>query len=91
MIWGKRKVKGTITTDTNLSVLNFKDIDTGKIDLSQFPKASNTTYDSGLPANILAMFDDLGYPKEDGQGEKEMIIEFQLDHAIIKNRDDEGA
>jgi hypothetical protein len=37
------------------------------------------------------MFDDLGYPKEEGQTEKEMIIEFQLDHGIIKNREDDGA
>lgn len=91
MIWGKRKVKWSITTDESLPVLNFKDIDTGKIDLSQFPRATNTTSSSGLPANILAMFDDLGYPKEDGQSEKEMIIEFQLDHGIIKTRDDDGA
>ena len=91
MIWGKRKVKWSITTDESLPVLDFKDIDTGKIDLSQFPRATNTTSSSGLPANILAMFDDLGYPKEDGQSEKEMIIEFQLDHGIIKTRDDDGA
>lgn len=37
------------------------------------------------------MFDDLGYPKEDGQTEKEMIITFQIDHGIIKNREDDGA
>lgn len=91
MIWGKRRVKWTITTDTNIPVLNFKDIDNGKIDLSQFPKASNTASSSGLPSNILAMFDDLGYPKEDGQTEKEMILEFQLDHGIIKNKEDDGA
>ncbi len=91
MIWGKRKVKGTITTDTTLPVLNFKDIDTGKIDLSQFPRATGTTYDSGLPASILAMFDDLGYPKEEWQTEKEMSNEFQIDHGIIKNREDDGA
>lgn len=36
MIWGKRKVTGRITTDTTKNVLNFTDIDTGKIDLSQF-------------------------------------------------------
>lgn len=37
------------------------------------------------------MFDDLGYPKEDGQTEKEMIIEFQLDHGIITSKNDDGA
>lgn len=91
MIWGKRKVKWSITTDESLPVLNFKDIDTGKIDLSQFPRATNSTFASGLPASILAMFDDLGYPKEDGQSEKDMIIEFQMDHGIIKNKEEDGA
>jgi peptidoglycan DL-endopeptidase LytE len=37
------------------------------------------------------MFDDLGYPKEDGQTEREMLIEFQLDHHIISSRNDQGA
>lgn len=37
------------------------------------------------------MFDYFGYPKEEGQSEKDMIIEFQMDHGIIKNKEDDGA
>ncbi len=37
MIWGKRKVKATVTGNTEKKIFDFMDIDTGKIDLSQFP------------------------------------------------------
>lgn len=37
------------------------------------------------------MFADLGYPKEDGETERDMIIEFQIDHGIISHKNDEGA
>jgi 3D (Asp-Asp-Asp) domain-containing protein len=87
--WWIRKVKGTITTDTDIPVLDFRDIDDKRGDYS---KVSNTISGStGLGSTVLSMFDDLGYPKEDGQTEKEMIREFQLDHGIIKTKEDEGA
>jgi hypothetical protein len=92
MLWGKRKVTGVITTDKSLPVISLADIDSGKVNLANFSRAtSTTTLSTGLSKSILAMFDDLGYPKEDGQSEKEMLIEFQLDHKIISSRDELGA
>ena len=37
MIWGKRKVTGSIMTDETRNTLDFTQIDTGKIDLSLYP------------------------------------------------------
>jgi 3D (Asp-Asp-Asp) domain-containing protein len=36
--WGKRKVIGTIATDDSVALLNFRDIDTGKVDLNMYGK-----------------------------------------------------
>ena len=89
MIWGRRKVHGTITTDTSRHLLSFADIDTGKIDLSQYEKV--TLAPSGtLSSNIIAMFSDLGYSL-DARTSKDMIIDFQLDHGIITSASDPGA
>lgn len=89
MIWGKRKVTGHITTDTTKTVLNFTDIDTGKIDLSQFG-AVGQFQNGGLSASVIQMFADLGYTSE-GRSTKEMITDYQIDHSIIKNSTEDGA
>lgn len=89
MVWWKRRVTGTITTDTTKSLLNFRDIDTGKIDLSQYGTVGTST--SGyLTADALSMFADLGY-NTDTDDIRAMIITFQKDHNIIKDASEAGA
>jgi 3D (Asp-Asp-Asp) domain-containing protein len=89
MVWGKRKVTGTIITDTTKSLLNLRDIDTGKVNLENYTKAGNGS--SGiLTAGVLDMFADLGYSPE-WSDQRSMIIAFQKDHDIIKRSTDEGA
>ncbi len=89
MIWWKRKVKAKITQDSGKKVFDFMDIDTGKIDLSQFP--SVWVSPSGtLDSVILGKFADLGYTL-DGRSTKELIISFQIDHNIIASEKDDGA
>ena len=63
MVWGKRKVSGTFTTDTSKSLLNFRDIDTGKIDLTKYAKSSSKTSGT-LDSGTLDLFADLGYTPE---------------------------
>lgn len=90
MVWGKRKVMGTITTDTTKPLLNFRDIDTGKVDLNMYGKVSSNSLSTYLSPEILGMFGDLGY-NPDTTDIRSMLIEFQINHAIIQNKNDEGA
>jgi hypothetical protein len=89
MVWGKRRVTGTITADTTRAILNFRDIDTGKIDLSQYGsvRANASGY---LSATVLSMFADLGYDTTTSDV-RNMILSFQKDHGIIKAASDDGA
>ena len=89
MVWGKRRVTGTITADTTRAILNFRDIDTGKIDLSQYGsvRANASGY---LSATVLSMFADLGYDTITSDV-RNMILSFQKDHGIIKAASDDGA
>ncbi len=89
MIWGKRKVKATITGNTEKKIFDFMDIDTGKIDLSQFPSVW-VALSWPLDATVLGKFADLGYTL-DGWNVKEMIVSFQIDHNIITSEKDDGA
>jgi hypothetical protein len=90
MVWGKRSVTGTITIDTSKSLLNFRDIDTGKIDLKNYGKIATSSSSSYLSTEVLAQFADLGY-SVDGTDTRSMVIEFQKDHDIIKTSTDESA
>jgi 3D (Asp-Asp-Asp) domain-containing protein len=90
MVWGKRKVSGTFTTDMTAPLLNFRDIDTGKIDLGRYGKVTATASSAYLSNEVLAQFSDLGYNVENGDA-RSMLIEFQKDHAIIASKDDESA
>jgi 3D (Asp-Asp-Asp) domain-containing protein len=90
MVWGKRNVTGTITTDTTAPLLNFRDIDTGKINLWNYKKATTTISSAYLDADTLARFSDLWYTVE-GSDVRSMVIEFQKDHSIIKSSTDESA
>jgi hypothetical protein len=45
----------------------------------------------GLSSSILNMFSDLGYPRNEGETERQMVLDFQLDHGIVKRASDEGA
>ncbi len=89
MIWGKRKVTGRIINDTTKPVLNFTDIDTGKIDLSQFGSVGQSQ-NGGLSATTMQMFADLGYTI-DGRSVRDMVIAYQKDHKIIVSESDDGA
>jgi hypothetical protein len=64
MVWGKRSVTGTITTDTSLPLLNLRDIDTGKVDLRSYGKVSATSSSSYLSTDTISQFSDLGYTVE---------------------------
>ena len=90
MVWGKRKVTGTITTDTTKPLLNFRDIDTGKVDLSKYGRVTSNALSSYLSPEILSMFSDLGY-NSDTSDIRSMLIEFQKDHGIILSSADDGA
>lgn len=90
MVWGKRKVTGTITTDTTKPLLNFRDIDTGKVDLSMYGRVTSNALSSYLSPEILSMFSDLGY-NSDTSDIRSMLIEFQKDHGIILSSADDGA
>ena len=56
MVWGKRKVTGTVTTDTSKPLLNFRDIDTGKVDLNMYGKVSSSSLSAYLSPETLTMF-----------------------------------
>ena len=89
MIWGKRRVTATLATDTSKKLIDFLDIDTGKIDLSLFPSVWASP--SGvLESTTLTKFADLGYTL-DGRSVKDMIISFQKDHGVILSEKDDGA
>jgi hypothetical protein len=90
MVWGKRRVSGTFTTDTTIPLLNFRDIDTGKIDLSNYNTVTNISTSGYLSSEVLAQFSDLGYAVE-GSDSRSMLISFQKDHDIIKNVSSDGA
>ena len=90
MVWGKRKVNGTITTDSSKPLLNFRDIDTGKVDLNMYGKVTSSTPSGYLSPEILTMFGDLGY-STDISDLRSMLIEFQKDHGIIASSGDDGA
>lgn len=89
MIWWKRKVTWRITLDATKKVLDFTDIDTGKIDFSRFGSV-DPSQNGVLSSSALEMFADLGYTP-DGRTTKEMIIDYQLDHSIISSETDDGA
>lgn len=59
LIWGRRKVLGTITTDTSKPLLSFTDIDSGKINLADIQKAANTPTNGFPPSDVMNMFADL--------------------------------
>ena len=90
LIWWRRKVTWVIVeSSASGSPIDFKSIDSGKIDLARFEKV--TTITNGiLPEYVLAMFADLGYTP-DGWMTKDMIIDFQIDHAIVSKNSDPGA
>ena len=90
MVWGKRKVTGTIITDTSKPLLNFRDIDTGKVDLSLYGKITNNSTSWYLSNDVIVMFSDLWYTIENADI-RGMIIEFQKDHGIIQSEKDDGA
>ncbi len=90
LIWWRRKVTGVIVeSSASGSPIDFVAIDSGKINLSRFEKVMTIT-NGILSKDILAMFADLGYTP-DGRTTKEMISDFQLDHAIIVQNTDPGA
>lgn len=85
--WGVRKVLWTIITDESKPLLNFKDIDTWKVDLNMYGRVLwGSTY---LSEEVMTKFSDLGYESQDNV--RSMIIEFQKDHDIIKDENDDGA
>ncbi len=90
MVWGKRKVTGTIITDTEKPFLNFTDIDTGKVDINMYGRVlgGSSAY---LDSQVLNMFLELGYDTNDYGDVRTMIVAFQKDHAIIKTPTDDGA
>lgn len=86
--WGKRKVTGTILSTTTQSLLDFRDIDTGKVDINMYGRVLGSP--SGyISEDILSMFDDLGYSSTEDV--RAMITEFQKDHSIIQDEKDEWA
>ncbi len=81
------------TTDTSiyptLNVAGIGQSGTDGVDLSLFP-APGSGISSVLNQDMLDLFADLGYTAKDGD-KTAMITQFQLDHKIIKSRDDENA
>lgn len=90
MVWGKRNVTGTITTDTTAPLLNFRDIDTWRVDLKNYGRVTTTVSSVYLSTDVISQFSDLGYTVE-GSDVRSMVIEFQKDHGIIKSKNDESA
>jgi hypothetical protein len=87
--WGKRKVIGTIIEDSSKALLNFRDIDTGKVDINMYGRVLGAS-SNYLSDEVLNMFRELGYDN-DGDDVRAMIMEFQKDHGIIKASTDDGA
>ena len=88
MIWWKRKVTGVLMSESTIPRISLSDIDTGKVDLSQYWKVGAIS--GGLSQDILDMFADLGYTS-DGRGMREMIVSYQKDHTIVRAETDDGA
>jgi Putative peptidoglycan binding domain len=94
MLWWRREIKGTIVSNgSDLNRIDFRDIDTGRINLADFPtpkKVSRITTVTDLPAEALSAFADLGYTP-DTTSVVAMLKEFQLDHGVITSQDETWA
>ncbi len=90
LIWWRRKVTGTVVESSALGkTINLAGIDSWEVDITRYEKVTSNLVGT-LPPNILSEFADLGYTNE-WKTLKEMIISFQIDHAILSKENESGA
>jgi hypothetical protein len=92
LLWWRREVVGTIITPETAMGMNPIDldgIDKGRVNLSQFKSVKSSAVWT-ISADVISAFADLGYSVENGDV-KAMIIQYQLDHEVIKTRDEDWA
>jgi peptidoglycan hydrolase-like protein with peptidoglycan-binding domain len=92
LLWWRREVVGTLVTPENamnMNPIDLEGIDLGRVDLSQYKSVKSSAVGT-ISEDVISAFEDLGYSVENGDV-KAMIMQYQLDHEIIKNREEDGA
>ena len=92
LLWGRREVTGVFITPETARTMNpidLQGIDLGRVSLSDYPSVKSSAIGT-ISQDVISAFSDLGYVVEKGDT-KSMLIQYQLDHNIIANRDETGA